>query len=93
MSVTVTTTALTDPTNSTAVSFTSVVILQHYKLENFIARLNVNCFVLRSVFPSQCEPNEFQCENKKCALKIWRCDGDNDCGDNSDEISCRECCF
>lgn len=39
--------------------------------------------------PSPCEPNEFKCRNGRCALKLWRCDGDNDCEDNSDEIDCR----
>lgn len=41
--------------------------------------------------PSPCEPNEFKCRNGHCALKLWRCDGDNDCGDGSDETGCREC--
>lgn len=40
--------------------------------------------------PSPCEPNEFKCKNGRCALKLWRCDGDNDCDDNSDELDCRE---
>lgn len=44
--------------------------------------------------PSPCEPNEFKCQNGRCALKLWRCDGDNDCYDNSDEIDCRKLhCF
>lgn len=40
--------------------------------------------------PSPCEPNEFKCKNGRCALKLWRCDGDNDCEDSSDETDCRE---
>lgn len=37
---------------------------------------------------SDCEPNEFQCDNKRCILKTWRCDSDDDCGDGSDETFC-----
>lgn len=36
-----------------------------------------------------CQPNEYQCANKRCVLKNWRCDGDDDCGDNSDELYCK----
>lgn len=36
-----------------------------------------------------CEPNEFRCNNKKCVSKAWRCDYDDDCGDNSDEENCQ----
>lgn len=43
---------------------------------------------ISSVDPLGCEPNEFRCDNKKCILKTWRCDSDDDCGDGSDEISC-----
>ena len=37
-----------------------------------------------------CEPNEFRCTtSNKCILKIWMCDGDDDCGgDRSDEVGC-----
>lgn len=38
-----------------------------------------------------CEPNEFPCGNGHCALKLWRCDGDFDCEDQTDETNCREC--
>lgn len=32
-----------------------------------------------------CDPSKFFCANGKCISKMWSCDGDNDCGDNSDE--------
>ncbi|XP_043929607.1 low-density lipoprotein receptor-related protein 1B, partial [Protopterus annectens] len=43
-----------------------------------------------SVSPSEvrfhiCKPEEFQCRNHQCILKRWKCDGDDDCLDGSDE--------
>lgn len=38
--------------------------------------------------PHGCEPNEYRCSNKRCVLKTWVCDGEDDCGDRSDEINC-----
>lgn len=35
--------------------------------------------------PPQCQPGEFACANSRCIQERWRCDGDNDCLDNSDE--------
>lgn len=32
-----------------------------------------------------CPPFLFECKNHVCVQPHWRCDGDNDCGDNSDE--------
>uniref|UniRef100_A0A3P8S016 EGF-like domain-containing protein n=1 Tax=Amphiprion percula TaxID=161767 RepID=A0A3P8S016_AMPPE len=38
--------------------------------------------------PPQCQPGEFACKNNRCIQERWKCDGDNDCLDNSDEHTC-----
>ena len=38
----------------------------------------------------KCEPNEMKCANKNCVPKQSKCDGNDDCGDNSDEKGCGE---
>ncbi|XP_067933137.1 atrial natriuretic peptide-converting enzyme-like [Watersipora subatra] len=35
-----------------------------------------------------CYTDEFDCSNNKCIKNEWRCDGEDDCGDNSDENNC-----
>lgn len=32
-----------------------------------------------------CLENQYLCNNKKCIPINWKCNGNNDCGDNSDE--------
>ena len=33
-----------------------------------------------------CGKNQFLCNNRKCIPESWKCNGVNNCGDNSDEI-------
>ncbi|KAG1687419.1 Prolow-density lipoprotein receptor-related protein 1 [Nymphon striatum] len=39
--------------------------------------------------PKTCKANEMRCNNSICIPNVFMCDGDDDCGDNSDEpVSC-----
>ncbi|KAL2080118.1 hypothetical protein ACEWY4_023911 [Coilia grayii] len=35
-----------------------------------------------------CEPDQFHCANGKCVPEVWKCNGMDECGDNSDEELC-----
>ncbi|ERL95566.1 sortilin-related receptor [Dendroctonus ponderosae] len=37
---------------------------------------------------NSCSPDHFACTNRLCIPKGWNCDGEDDCGDNSDEDRC-----
>ncbi|XP_012350206.1 vitellogenin receptor isoform X1 [Apis florea] len=53
-------------------------------------------FVLTNLYCSsidttviRCDPPDFfHCKNGKCISSLFRCDGENECGDNSDEMDC-----
>ena len=38
-----------------------------------------------------CQEGEFRCEKDGTCINLdWRCDGDSDCSDDSDELQCGE---
>ncbi|RWS17354.1 hypothetical protein B4U79_11636 [Dinothrombium tinctorium] len=60
-----------------------------FRFNNYVRIDNVafkNCS--RPQSSETCSSNQFKCRNKVCVDKKFVCDFENDCGDNSDEISC-----
>lgn len=45
-------------------------------------------FLMHPLDSHQCGPGEFTCARGVCIREAWRCDGDNDCRDWSDEANC-----
>lgn len=39
-----------------------------------------------------CPSNSYHCNNGHCINQAWKCDGYNDCGDDSDELDCPNRC-
>ena len=44
------------------------------------------CYLSCTTAAEECKDQFFSCANNKCVRESWVCDGDDDCGDGSDEI-------
>ena len=56
------------------------------RVYTFIHSLLRSFFVLAG--PKKCAATDFRCNNGQCVPAKWKCDGDGDCIDKSDEFSC-----
>ena len=67
--------------------------IQYYTISNYVmpcyAMLHCVCTVLLVIAGNNtCRNNEFRCQNGLCIPQLLQCDGQDNCGDGSDESSC-----
>uniref|UniRef100_A0A671MJE0 Uncharacterized protein n=1 Tax=Sinocyclocheilus anshuiensis TaxID=1608454 RepID=A0A671MJE0_9TELE len=55
-----------------------------FKIQSHVSHVPSFVFPFLSV-ARHCPHDEFQCNNTLCKPLSWKCDGEDDCGDNSDE--------
>ena len=69
-----------------------------FSLRELLPGLRVQVSLTASLSPQDCGPEELRCGSRQwpcaggdpCVPDVWRCDGQRDCGDSSDEAGC-EC--
>lgn len=66
-------------------------ILHRRYVVNFVLPLFLPEVSSGGLEPLRCKNDEFQCHNQRCIRALWKCDGDDDCLDGSDEES-HSCC-
>uniref|UniRef100_A0A3Q4HZM6 EGF-like domain-containing protein n=1 Tax=Neolamprologus brichardi TaxID=32507 RepID=A0A3Q4HZM6_NEOBR len=64
----------------------TLTIICNKTLAATVLMLSVTQALCSSVVPRQCSESEFACTNGRCIAGRWKCDGDHDCADGSDEV-------
>lgn len=73
------------------ISFTAVIVMLIISLEQLFNRRSLPEAPGGGSEPRSCRNDEFQCHNQRCIRALWKCDGDDDCLDGSDEET-HSCC-
>lgn len=66
----------------------------HYLAEDIKSQnlqFNFIWFVSAATLVRTCNTDQFRCDDGRCIASSWICDGDNDCGDMSDEDQRHNC--
>ena len=58
-------------------------IFNRYDISDFYVKLAI--FDVSENLMSNCPPSHFRCVNKRCIRSTMMCNGEDDCGDNTDE--------
>ena len=63
-------------------------IIMEVLTESVLCYTSNNIIVVEPEGPRNCTDAEFRCGNLKCIPLAYTCDGEDDCGDESDEMDC-----